>query len=513
MTESADGMWSGANALAASSCRRTSSLMRQWRRSLGPPCTIRCPIATRAGILESSRSLAIRMIASRWLGIGEVSESNILLRESRATNLPSLSPIDSASPERRISVQADPTRYNPNLSDDEPLFSARMGNARSASVMSRRVKRSNSQAPAPIAHLWHVLTMLADIELVTFHHGPIALARLLHLIDQPRDAPDGVKGKLVAVEVVKHYHVERRGRGSFFHVTAHMDVVVILPPVGKPMDNPRVPMEGEYHGLVASEELVEIPVLKSVWMLRLRLQRHEIDHVDDADANIRHVLAQQCHRSECLERRHIAGARHDHIGVARIIARPRPDTYPRSAMTSGRIDIEPLPFQLLAGDDQVHVIPASETVIGHGQQAIGVRRQIDPNDLGAFIRNMIDEARILMGKSIMILPPHQRGQQIVERSDRFPPRNVPGRLQPLGVLIEHRVDDMGEGLVAGEQAMTPGEQVTFKPALAHVLTQHFHDTAGGAEVNVNVFNPGHPLLGTGFVDSVETVRGRLVWPE
>jgi hypothetical protein len=51
------------------------------------------------------------------------------LRESHETNLPSLSPIDSASPESRTSVRADPTRYNPNLSDDEPLFSARMGNA------------------------------------------------------------------------------------------------------------------------------------------------------------------------------------------------------------------------------------------------------------------------------------------------------------------------------------------------------------------------------------------------
>ena len=72
---------------------------------------------------------------------------------------------------------------------------------------------------------------------------------------------------------------------------------------------------------------------------------------------------------------------------------------------------------------------------------------------------------------------------------------------------------MDERLVAGEQAMTPGEQITFKPPLAHVLTQHLHDTAGGAEVNVNVFDPGHPLLGAGFVDSVETVRSRFVRPE
>ena len=61
--------------------------------------------------------------------------------------------------------------------------------------------------------------------------------------------------------------------------------------------------------------------------------------------------------------------------------------------------------------------------------------------------------------------------------------------------------------------MTPGEQVTFKPALAHVLTQHLHDTASGAEVNVDVFDSSHPFLGADFVDRVETVRGRFVRPE
>ena len=71
MTERADGICSGAKALAASSWRRTSSSIRQWRRSFGPPCTIRCPTAAGAGILESARSLAIRTIASRWLGMDD----------------------------------------------------------------------------------------------------------------------------------------------------------------------------------------------------------------------------------------------------------------------------------------------------------------------------------------------------------------------------------------------------------------------------------------------------------
>ena len=173
------------------------------------------------------------------------------------------------------------------------------------------------------------------------------------------------------------------------------------------MNNPWVPVKGEYHGLFAGEKLVEILVLKSVWVFRLRLQRHEVNHIDDADANVRHVFPQQRHRGERLERGHIAGARHNHIWIAPIVARPLPDTYSRSAMAGRRFNVEPLPFHLLAGNDQVDVVPASQTVIGNRQQAIGVRRQIDANDIGALIRNMIDESRVLMGKPVVILPPHQ----------------------------------------------------------------------------------------------------------
>ena len=142
------------------------------------------------------------------------------------------------------------------------------------------------------------------------------------------------------------------------------------------------------------------------------------------------IAATRAHRCEDLERGHVAGAGHNDIGVARIIARPLPDADSGSAGAGGRVDVEPLPFQLLAGDDQVDVIPAPEAVIGHAKQAIGVWRQINSNDFGAFVRDMIDEAWILMGKSVVILPPHQRGEQIVERNDRLPPGHVPGGLQP-----------------------------------------------------------------------------------
>ncbi len=45
------------------------------------------------------------------------------------------------------------------------------------------------------------------------------------------------------------------------------------------------------------------------------------------------------------------------------------------------------------------------------------------------------------------------------------------------MLIEHGVHNVDEGFVAGEKPVTPGEQITFEPALTHVLTEHFHHPA------------------------------------
>lgn len=66
----------------------------------------------------------MRTIASRWLRMATVSETDLSRRKSCAENYPFFSPIDSASPESSISVREDATRYKPNLSEDEPLFSA-----------------------------------------------------------------------------------------------------------------------------------------------------------------------------------------------------------------------------------------------------------------------------------------------------------------------------------------------------------------------------------------------------
>src|SRR5437899_884955 len=109
-------------------------------------------------------------------------------------------------------------RYRPNLSDEEPLFSASTveGDLRIGSSLSA----GGSGRPAPILHLGQVLAVLADIELVLLHRAPVALGRFRHLVREPRNAADGVKRELVAVEVVQYRHVERGRRRAFFLVAA-----------------------------------------------------------------------------------------------------------------------------------------------------------------------------------------------------------------------------------------------------------------------------------------------------
>src|SRR5688572_2790167 len=126
---------------------------------------------------------------------------------------------------------------------------------------------------------------------------------------------------------------------------------------------------------------------------------------------------------------------------------------------------------------------------------------------------MIDEAGILMAETIMVLSPHMRGQQVIERCDGPAPRDVVAYLQPFSVLVEHRVDDMNKSLVTREKTMPARQEVAFEPTLALVLAQHFHDAAVGGELVIEV----ETLRVPGPVSHIEhvlpAVRIIFVWTE
>src|SRR5262245_8564636 len=106
-----------------------------------------------------------------------------------------------------------------------------------------------------------------------------------------------------------------------------------------------------------------------------------------------------------------------------------------------------------------------------------------------------------MAETVVVLPPDVRRQEIVKGSDRPAPGNMLADLEPLGVLVEHRVDEVDEGLVAVEEAVPAGEQVAFQPALALVLAEHFHDPAIGREVII----AGEDVAGEAALRDLEDV--------
>src|SRR5262245_66048524 len=94
-----------------------------------------------------------------------------------------------------------------------------------------------------------------------------------------------------AIEIVQHAHVEGCRRGAFFLIAAHVDVVMARSPVGEPMNERRVTVEGEDDRLVGREQRVEIVIREAVWVLARWLQLHEIHDVDDTNLQLRRMSA------------------------------------------------------------------------------------------------------------------------------------------------------------------------------------------------------------------------------
>ena len=87
-----------------------------------------------------------------------------------------------------------------------------------------------------------------------------------------------------------------------------------------------------------------------------------------------------------------------------------------------------------------------------------------------------------MRKAVVILPPHQRCNEKVDRRHGCSPIELLlGLLQPFGVLVEHGINDVDEGFITREEPVAASQNVTFKPAFERVLAQHFHHAPGDIE--------------------------------
>src|SRR6516165_2328572 len=106
---------------------------------------------------------------------------------------------------------------------------------------------------------------------------------------------------------------------------------------------------------------------------------------------------------------------------------------------------------------------------------------------------MVDEPGVLVAETVVVLPPDMARQQVIQRADRAPPGNVIAHLQPLRMLVQHRIDNVNEGLVAGEEAVASGEEIALEPPLALVFAKHLHYPPAGSQMVVpgtDISNPG-----------------------
>ena len=251
-------------------------------------------------------------------------------------------------------------------------------------------------------------------------------------------------------------------------------------------------------------------------MLRLRQQPHEVDDVDDPYAQVRQPLAEDRGGGQRLQCGNLPGAgQHDVGHRAGIVAipGPLPDAEPTGAVQRGVGHREPVLLGLLSGDDHVDVVPRPQTVVVRGQQGVGVRRQVDPDDLGVLVQHHVEKARVLVREAVVILAPHVGGEQVVEAGDRPPPGHLSAGLQPLGVLVEHCVDDVDERLVAGEHAVAAGEQVALQQPLTHVLAEHLDDPTVAVQLLVELADLRLPVATGHGEDVLQAIAGQLVGGE
>src|SRR5204862_3385575 len=110
-------------------------------------------------------------------------------------------------------------------------------------------------------------------------------------------------------------------------------------------------------------------------------------------------------------------------------------------------------------------------------------------------------------------PPDMAGEQVIERRDWAPPRQRARDLQPLRVLVEHRIDNVGECLVGVEETVTAGEQIAFEPALTLVLAEHLEHSSVRREPLVSGESLRLPLSVGRGKDRVEAIRDRFIGTE
>lgn len=207
------------------------------------------------------------------------------------------------------------------------------------------------------------------------------------------------------IRLVPNRQLQRRVDVALLLVPSHMHEVLAGPVVRQAVDEPGVGVEGEDDGLVGGEERGVLAVREAVRVVAVRDELEQVDDVDEAhlDVDVGEVLAQQRRRCQRFLRHDVARARdHDVRLRAGVVRRPVPDADAFGAVRDGGLHGEELQVVLLVGDDDVDVVGRAEAVVHCAEEAVGVGREVDADDLWGFVDDDGEEAWVLVREAVVV---------------------------------------------------------------------------------------------------------------
>src|SRR6266568_3844615 len=149
---------------------------------------------------------------------------------------------------------------------------------------------------------------------------------------------NSIHGQGEAVSLIADGEFQRRVDVALLLVAAHVNVVLTGPAVRESMDEPRVRVKVEDHGLVWGEKRLELTVGQTVGVFGMRHQFKQVNDVHEPDLHVGEVLAKQSRGGQGLHRRYVPATRHDDVGLGTlIVAGPIPDAHALGAVPDRRL--------------------------------------------------------------------------------------------------------------------------------------------------------------------------------
>src|SRR5262249_26653985 len=97
---------------------------------------------------------------------------------------------------------------------------------------------------------------------------------------KPRHAIDHIYCQREPINLVFNRQLQRRVDVAALFVPAYVQVLMVVPVVAQPVNQPGIAMKIEYNRLVHCEQTVKVTVAEAMRMLAIRLQLEEIQDVD-----------------------------------------------------------------------------------------------------------------------------------------------------------------------------------------------------------------------------------------